>query len=266
VLREAAGILATSVALAPAAIVAQFADAASRRVLRATDMRAALEALGIAERPLAIERLLGGRSSAVYRLTLRRETVVLKCALAGGSLLAFGARLAGPQPYPADLSPAARIRREASALAILAAAGVRVPRVIAANPAARLVLLEHLDGEPLPATLGRPGAEQRIAGYARALQAAHAAGIVLGDAHPGNALVTAGGIALIDLEFAERGEDVDDLRARRAFDLAYAAQFLTPAERRIFLAGADDRVAVAAAMVRLRAPLFAYEMARQRAA
>src|SRR5262249_17643430 len=102
------------------------------------DASSAVRTLGIVERPLDVPRMMGGRSSAVYRLTFpsgsnRQDAktpswgsildrapglaawrlggcsdLVLKHALASGSVLALGARLAGPQPYPSDLSPGAR--------------------------------------------------------------------------------------------------------------------------------------------------------------
>lgn len=256
-LREALGIVATSVALAPALVAAQLSDAATRNAL---GIQGALAALGIAEQPRDVVRLTGGRSSAVYELRFAQTTLVLKHALAGGSVLALGAKLCGPQPYPIALSPSARVRREVAALGVLAGAGIVAPRVIAANPAAGLVLLEFLPGSPLPTTLARPGAADRIRAYRRALDAAHAAGLVLNDAHPGNALVDADRVALIDLEFAERSADPD----RRAFDLAYAAAYFTPAERAVFLGETDVRSA--AKRLAGYAPLFAYEAGQQRRA
>jgi len=260
--REAARIAATSVALAPVLLAAKLADA--RRGARG--IAGALAALGIAERPREVAALTGGRSSEVHRLGFATRTLVLKRALAGGSVLALGARWCGPQPYPVELSPAARTHREAAALGRLARAGVRAPRVVAVNAAAALLLLEYVDGEPLPATLARPGAAARIAAYRRAIDAAHAAGLVFNDAHPGNALVVGEHVALIDLEFAERAAEVGDAAARRAFDLAYAAAYFTPSERRVFLGreASDARVVAAARQLAGYAPLFAYESARLR--
>lgn len=256
-LREALGIVATSVALAPALVAAQLADAATRNAL---GIQGALAALGIAEAPREVVRLTGGRSSAVYRLRFARETVVLKHALAGGSVLALGAKLCGPQFYPGELSPASRVRREVAALEVLAGAGIVAPRVIAANPAAGLMLLENVPGITLPTTLARAGAADRIRAYRRALDAAHAAGLVLNDAHPGNALVDGDRVALIDLEFAERSHDP----ARHAFDLAYAAAYFRLAERAVFLGTTDVRTA--ADKLAGYAPLFAYEAGQQRRA
>ena len=251
-LREALGVVATSVALAPALLAAQVVDAF------ALGVPGALAALGIAEQPRAIRTLTGGRSSAVYELEFARGTAVLKHALTGGSVLAFGARLCGPQPYPEDLTPEARVRREAAALAGLARAGIVVPRVIAANPAAAVMLLEHVPGTPL----SRIGGTAHVRAYRRALDAVHAAGWVLNDAHPGNVLVADDRLALIDLEFAERSVDPD----RHAFDLAYAASFLRGAEREVFLGEPDLRVARSIRRLSGFAPLFAYEAARQRRA
>ena len=262
-LREALGVVATSVALAPALLAAQVVDAF------APGIPGALAALGIAEQPHSVRALAGGRSSAVYELRFARATVVLKHAMTGGSVLAFGARLCGPQPYPDELSPAARVRREAAALEALARAGILrgpadksgkmiVARVIAANPAAAVLLLEHVPGTPL----SRAGGTAPVRAYRRALDAVHAAGWVLNDAHPGNALVDGDRVALIDLEFAERSTDPD----RHAFDLAYAAAFFTGAEREIFLGEPDLRVTRASRRLAGFAPLFAYEAARQRRA
>lgn len=249
-LREALGVVATSVALAPALLAAQVVDAF------ALGVPGALAALGIAEQPRSIVALAGGRSSAVYELQFARATVVLKHAMTGGSVLAFGARLCGPQPYPGDLSPVARVRREAAALEALARAGIPAPRVIAANPAAAVLLLEHVPGTPL----SRAGGVEHVRAYRRALDAVHAAGWVLNDAHPGNALVDRGRVTLIDLEFAERSDDPD----RHAFDLAYAAAFLGGRERDVFLGEPDLRIARATRRLAGFAPLFSYEAARQK--
>ncbi|HET9990448.1 MAG TPA: lipopolysaccharide core heptose(II) kinase RfaY [Kofleriaceae bacterium] len=254
-LREALGVVATSVALAPALLAAQVVDAF------ALGIPGALAALGIAEQPRSVIALAGGRSSAVYELRFAHATVVLKHAMTGGSVLAFGARLCGPQPYPAALSPEARVRREAAALAGLARAGIVAPRVIAANPAAAVLLLEHVPGTPL-SRIGGPERRDHVRAYRRALDAVHAAGWVLNDAHPGNALVDDHRIALIDLEFAERSRDPD----RHACDLAYAAAFFTGDERQIFVGEPDPRIARASERLTGFAPLFSYEAARQRRA
>lgn len=250
--REALGVVAAGVALAPAMLAAQVVDAF------ALGVPGALAALGIAEQPRALRPLSGGRSSAVYELRFARGTAVLKHALIGGSVLAFGARLCGPQPYPEDLTPTARVEREAAALAGLARAGIPTPRLIAANPAAAVMLLERVPGTPLSRNAGTA----QLRAYRRALDAVHAAGWVLNDAHPGNALGEGERIALIDLEFAEPSLDPD----RHAFDLAYAASFLRGAERAAFLGEPDLRVRRAIRRLAGFAPLFSYEAARQRRA
>ena len=262
----AVGVLARTAAasllLAPGMLGARIAGAFTRARLEADAATEALRELGITERLLSIEPLAGGRSNATYRLRFARRTLVLKCALASGTLLAMAARWVGPNPPCADLSPAARIAREARALTTLVAAGVHAPAVIAVSPRRGLLLVDHIDGESLPRTLARTGAAARIGAYARAIRAAHAAGVTLGDAHPGNAIVSRDGIALIDLEFAEHG----DSPSRRAFDIAFAAAFFTGVEREIFIAACggvcDDAVASLAGY----APLFAYERQRQRRA
>ncbi|HEY0253405.1 MAG TPA: phosphotransferase, partial [Kofleriaceae bacterium] len=189
----------------------------------------------------------------------------------------------GPQPYPAALSPSARIAREVAALRTLHDAGILVPRVLAANPAAAVMLVEKLPGRSLVRVLAtqvtvsnrsKYGSQRRettepdgdgckfrlIRTYRTALDRVHAAGLVLNDAHPGNALVDGDDVALIDLEFAEPSRDPD----RIAFDLAYAAQYFRRNERTVFLARTDlrglDRELSG------YAPLFAYEANRLRAA
>jgi hypothetical protein len=237
-----ARVAAASALLAPAALGAHLAGVAACAWLELDTARSCLAALGVAERPRALVRLDGGRSNAVYRVELATRALVLKRALPAGTLLALAARWVGPQPFARDVSGPARIAREARALATLAAAGVRVPRLVAANARAGLLLAEHVAGEPLPATLARPGADDRIAAYARALRAAHHAGVVLTDGHPGNALVSpTGDVTLIDLEFAEHAADLGGaaFAARCAFDVAYAAAYFTPRERAVFLAASS---------------------------
>lgn len=227
----------TSLVLAPFALAARARSVVSRLWLERDDAARCLWSLGIDEAPLALTRLGGGRSNAVYRVELPSRTLVLKRALATGTVLAVGAKLAGPQPYARDVSSGARTAREARALAILAAAGVRVPRLVAAAPHAGLLVMEHIDGVPLPSTLHQPVAAERIAAYAHLLAAVHAAGIALADAHPGNVLVTpTGELVLVDLEFAEPHSDLGaaEFAARCRFDRAYAAAYFTPDERRWF--------------------------------
>lgn len=267
-------VAAVSALLAPMAATTRLAGAFARGRLEAEHAAGALAALGVTERPRAIERLGGGRSNAVYRLEFAGRTLVLKQALSEGTLLALAARWVGPQPFT-TVSASARIGREARALAILAAAGVRVPGVIAANPTAGVLLVEHVDGVPLPAALaaapGRAAASALIRAYAAAVRAVHAAGVVLTDGHPGNALVDAAGrVTLIDLEFAETAAELGrGFAARCAFDLAYAARYFDAAEARVFLAAAgalEHAREVAAATSRLAAyaPLFEHERRRQR--
>jgi Kae1-associated kinase Bud32 len=265
--RETAAVVlartaAASLVLAPGMIGARIAGAVTRARVELDLATDALRDLGITERPLSIEPLGGGRSNATYRLRFARRTLVLKCALASGTLLAMAARWVGPNPPCSDLSASARIAREARALTTLVAAGVRAPTVIAVAPRRGLLLVEYVDGETLPRTLAHPGALSRIAGYARAICAAHAAGITLGDAHPGNAIVSSGGITLIDLEFAEHGESP----SRRAFDLAFAAAFFTGIERDVFVDACGGVCERAVADLEGYAPLFAYERLRQRRA
>lgn len=252
-LREAIAIAATSIRLAPALVKAHVEDASTRLL----GIEHALAMLGCVEIPASVRVLTGGRSSLVWDVELGSGHFVVKRALEAGTVLARGARIAGPQPYPAELSPSARITREVEAARALGAAGVRVPRVIAANPAAAVMQVERLAGAPLSRHLGAPSLVRE---YRRVLDLVHASGFVLNDAHPGNALVAGGELALIDLEFAERSTDP----ARIAFDLAYAAQYLTPAERAQFLAGTD--VAEIERELAGFAPLFAYEANRLRAA
>ncbi len=264
-------VVAVGALLAPMAAATRLAGALSRSRLETNLAATALAHLGIHERPIAVERFGGGRSNAVYRIRFADRTLVLKQALSEGTLLALAARWVGPQPYGA-VSAAARIGREARALEILHAAGVRVPRVIATNVSAGLLLLEYLEGETLPATLDRTRPDQaaaRIRSYALAMRAAHAAGVALTDGHPGNALVDAAGtLALIDLEFAETVADLGDrFAARCAFDIAYASQYFHADERSLFLAavgGHQREIAEATARLVGFDLLFARERRRQR--
>jgi tRNA A-37 threonylcarbamoyl transferase component Bud32 len=268
--RRALQVAAVGALLAPLAAVTRLAGAVARNRLETDRAAGALAQLGVHERPISIERLGGGRSNAVYRVRFATRTVVLKQALAEGTLLALAARWVGPQPYGA-VSASARIGREARALEVLHAAGVRVPRVLAANRDAGLLLVEHVAGEPLPGVIERAGAgfaASRIRAYAAAVRAAHAAGVTLTDGHPGNALVdAAGNVTLIDLEFAETAAELgDEFAARCAFDLAYAAQYFHAEERRVFLAAANTHEgAIAASRLAGFAPLFELERRRQRA-
>jgi aminoglycoside phosphotransferase (APT) family kinase protein len=265
-------VAAVGALLVPMAAATKLAGALSRNRLETDRAATALAQLGIHECPLAVDRLGGGRSNAVYRIRFADRTLVLKQALSEGTLLALAARWVGPQPFGA-VSAAARIGREAHALRVLHAAGVRVPRVIAANIDAGLLLVEHVDGESLPAVLEREPARasSRIRAYAAAIRAAHAAGVALTDGHPGNALIDgAGNITLIDLEFAETAVELGSAFASRcAFDLAYASHYFTVEERRVFLVAvgaiecASD-IAIANARLAEFAPLFELERRRQR--
>ncbi len=269
-----ARVAAAGALLAPAALGAHLAGAAARAWLELDAARRCLAELGVAERPRALVRLGGGRSNLVYRVELAARTLVLKRALPAGTLLALAARWVGPQPFARDVTAPARIAREARALATLASAGVRVPRLVAASPRGGVLLAEHVAGEPLPRALARPGAGDRIAAYARALRAAHRAGVVLTDGHPGNALVSpAGDVTLIDLEFAEHAADLGPavFAERCAFDVAYAAAYFTPRERAVFLEAAGPRAAAPrlgddAPRLDDYASLFALERRRQRRA
>lgn len=247
-----------------------------RRLFSPFAIRRALRRLGLRVRGrLDVVPLGGGHSNAVAAVAARsrRERFVIKQSLPLGTLLAHGARRLGPMPYAEAVSGRDRLRRELTALTRLRAAGVRVPAVVAADPDRGLLLLEYVDGRPLLACAGDPDWMSHVAAFGRALAAAHRAGIVLTDCHPGNAMVTADGrIALLDLEFAElRAQVGDQFEARRAFDLAYAAGFFEPAERDLFLraAGAGiapGELAVAAADLEPYAPLVALERWRQRRA
>jgi len=252
-------IAAASAVLAPAAIGTRLAGAVHRAWIAVDVAAGKLAQLGITEQPIVFDPIGGGRSNAVYRVGFGGSLYVLKVALSEGTLLAFAARWVGPQPYARDVTAAARIGREAAALRALHAAGLRVPRVIAAAP--EVLLVDHVDGEPLPSTLHRPGGAQRIRAYAGALRAVHAAGFAIADAHPGNALVGADGeVTLIDLEFAEPTTDP----ARFAFDIAYASQYFTGAERRTFLTAVAVDVSAELGKLADLGLLFALERRRQR--
>jgi hypothetical protein len=261
-----AGVALATAALAPAAAAA-IAIGATRRARRAAELGAALARLGVRERPRRIEALGGGRSNAVWRVHLRDRAIVVKRALPMGAVLALGARWVGPQPFHPDVGAAARIRREARALRALAAAGVCVPAVLAAEPERGVLIMADVAGAPLPVALAGPRRTAWILAFAASLRAAHAAGVALTDGHPGNARALPGGaIALLDLEFAELADDLGaGFAPRRAFDVAYAAAFFAPADRAAFIDAAGDPPGVAAAAARLAAfePLLARERARQ---
>ncbi|MCE9580543.1 MAG: phosphotransferase [Deltaproteobacteria bacterium] len=263
-----AGVAFAGAALAPATAAAWLVGVA-RKARLARELARVLADLGVRDAVRAIEPLGGGRSNAVWRLRLADHTIILKRALPVGTVLAFGARWAGPQPFALDVRATARVAREARALRVLRAAGVKVPRVLAADPARGVLLLEDLAGLPLPRALAEPDGARWLAAYARAIRAAHAAGVVLTDGHAGNALACPdGAVALLDLEFAELAAELGaGFDTRRGFDLAYAAMYLTPAERARFLAAAGDAPGLAAAQARVAgfAPLFDRERARQRA-
>lgn len=265
-------VAALGTLLVPIAAMTRLAGAVARNRLEADRAATALAQLGIHERPVVVERLGGGRSNAVYRIRFATRTVVLKQALSEGTLLALAARWVGPQPYGA-VSASARIGRETRALELLHAAGVRVPRVLASNIEAGLMLVEHVDGESLPVVLERARATgradlaaSRLHAYAAAIRAAHAAGIALTDGHPGNALVdAAGNVTLIDLEFAETAGDLGrEFAARCAFDVAYASQYFHADERAIFVAAARIDIEVGSRLLAGFAPLFELERRRQR--
>ena len=237
----------------------------------------ALAHLGLrTDSPIEVAPLSGGLSNAIVAVRIGGYKLVLKQALPVGTVLAFGAGRFGPMPYGRAVSGPARLGRELDALTLLRAAGVRVPAVVAADPSAGLLLLEYVEGEPLVASAGQPEWLDRVAAFGRAIAAAHQAGVVLTDCHPGNALLTSnggknnGGIALLDLEFAEPKHVLGNRFAERcAFDIAYAAAFFEADERTAFTRGAgrdpdSDLMSQAAARLRPFAPLFARERQRQR--
>lgn len=263
--RALAGIALAGAGLAPATALAWLVGAARAR---AREVGPLLAALGMRDPVRAITPLGGGRSNAVWRVRLADHTIILKRALPMGTVLALGARIAGPQPFAPDVRAAARIAREARALRVLHAAGVRVPRVLAADAERGALLMTDLAGEPLPRALARPDGARWLAAYAAAIRAAHAAGVVLTDGHAGNALACPdGSVALLDLEFAELATDLGPaFDARRGFDIAYAAMYVAPAERAAFLAAVGDAPGLADAQTQVArfAPLFERERARQR--
>jgi tRNA A-37 threonylcarbamoyl transferase component Bud32 len=158
--------------------------------------------------------------------------LVLKKALPHGSLMALAARIAGPMPY-LGVTMTERVQREADALARLAAEGVAVPRLHAADAEAGLIAMACVEGECLA---GRADDAAVAARFGRTLAAVHRAGVALCDGHPGNAILEPGGrVVVIDLEWAAIGEAAHE---RRGFDLAYASAFLPgDASRAAFFRG-----------------------------
>lgn len=262
-------LIAGTIAAAPAYIAARWMSRSRRRWLAtAAGARNALARLGWnASNAIQVEPLGCGLSNAVVSIVVGDERFVLKAAMPVGTVLAYGARAFGPMPYAEDVSCEARCRRELTALTRLRAAGVAVPHVVAADPEAGLLLLDYIDGEPLIAAAAGTDATAELG---RAVAAAHRAGVVLTDCHPGNALWTPDRRAvLLDLEFAQTRDQIgDEFEIRCGFDIAYASAFLQGPARAAFLAEtcpSTSRTAFENARRELEiyAPLFARERQRQ---
>lgn len=123
-------------------------------------------------------------------------------------------------------APAAREWRHLEALHAL---GIGVPEPLALGTRSdgdRLLLLEWVDGTPLPVALDASPAQRRalVGRLAACVRAVHAHGFAHGDLHAGNVLVRAGEPILLDWQHARRTRRV---RARRA-DLAQLEHSLAP--------------------------------------
>lgn len=258
--RLAAAALALSPALGATYVQALIVR---RQLGDARTVAAALRTLAIEDlardRTIEASVLGSGKSNAVVAVRLveraaqgasagaNARRLVLKRALPFGTLMAWGARHFGANyVYAAATSGAARIGREARALRFLAAHGVAVPRVLAADPARELIALEWIDGRPAATALHEPGGAALARRIGALVRRVHDLGVTLGDGHPGNMMLeqtAAAGdaerLVMFDLEFAECDKATP---TRRGFDLAYAAVLMpTPAHADAMLEGYGDR-------------------------
>jgi tRNA A-37 threonylcarbamoyl transferase component Bud32 len=217
---------------------------ARRRFATEVSARRALEALGLrAPGPLAVRSLGAGKSNAVIAVDAADGTrIVVKRALAFGSVMAWGARHFGANyVYAADVAGSARIAREAAALRFLDANGIAVPRCLAAAPDHGLLALAWIDGTPAAVTLRTTPGDALAREIGAQFRRIHGLGVTLADGHPGNMLVEdgTGRLVVFDLEFAETSGSTP---ARRGFDLAYAAVLMpTEAQRAAMLDAYGER-------------------------
>lgn len=228
-----------ALAMSPALAVT-YAQAliARRRIATAGAARRALETLALHDllAGATIEaRALGtGKSNATVAVTLAADgrparRLVVKRALAFGSLMAWGARHFGANyVYGRTTSGAARIAREAAALRMLTSHGVAVPRCLAASAEHLLLATDWIDGAPAAHALHGPDGERRAREIGALLRRVHDIGVTLADGHPGNMMIARATdqIVLFDLEFAEC---TGSTPARRGFDLAYAGVLMPTA-------------------------------------
>jgi tRNA A-37 threonylcarbamoyl transferase component Bud32 len=211
---------------------------ARRKFANDTSARRALDDLGLhAPGPLSVRMLGTGKSNAVIAVDAADGTrIVLKRALAFGSVMAWGARHFGANyVYAPEVAGSARITREAAALRFLDAHGILVPRCLAAAPDRGLLALAWVDGTPAAVALRRTPGETLAKEIGALFRRVHELGVTLADGHPGNMLVEdgTGRLVIFDLEFAETSGSTP---ARRGFDLAYAAVLMpTEAQRAAML-------------------------------
>ncbi|GLY02570.1 hypothetical protein Acsp01_29490 [Actinoplanes sp. NBRC 101535] len=134
--------------------------------------------------------------------------------------------LADPDEYPAIL---ASFHREAALLACAADPGVVEAHASGLLDGVPALVLEHLPGGSLADQLGAGApTEERVvalaAQLARALAAAHRAGLVHRDVKPGNIMIAADGAAkLIDFGLAQLGRPADPAGDRAVGTFLYAS-------------------------------------------
>jgi tRNA A-37 threonylcarbamoyl transferase component Bud32 len=244
------GRLAAAAFVMAPALGATYAQAllARRRFADTRAIAAALRTLGIDDlargRTIEASVLGSGKSNAVVGVRLvgggEPRRLVLKRALAFGTLMAWGARNFGANyVYAAATSGVARIGREARALRFLAEHDVAVPSVLAADAARKLIALQWIDGRPAATALHETGGVALAKRIGALVRRVHELGVTLGDGHPGNMMLGETGLVLFDLEFAECEHATP---ARRGFDLAYAAVLMpTLAHVDAMLDGYGDR-------------------------
>lgn len=173
----------------------------------------------------------------------------------------------GSGPHPRREGVKARIGRAAAdrewrALRALHRSGLPVPEPLALGRGAdgdRLLAMAWVDGIPLLAALHAAtprGRRELLEALGRELERLHATGWAHGDLHPGNLLVCASGIVLLDWQRARPRASAAD----RARDLARLEHALAPFVPR------TDRIRLRASALGCKRPFAAADRAALRAA